>query len=148
MAQVKESSAANTQAVWAALDDTEIAESRFVASQRVRLIVAELCRLAAQPAAEEVLKRIAEREGGRVGLAQAVADMREERASLIVIDASVPANVVGDDGQDGRRAREEFAHARAVSAPDLVDVETVSVLRKRWIAGTLTGERFGVASTT
>ena len=30
-------------------------------------------------------------------------------------------------------------------APDLVDVETVSVLRKRWLAGTVTDERFAAA---
>lgn len=64
---------------------------------------------------------------------------------MIVIDASVLANVVGDDGSDGRRARAEFRSAGDVAAPDLVDVETVSVLRKRWLAGTVTDERFAVA---
>jgi predicted nucleic acid-binding protein len=64
---------------------------------------------------------------------------------LIVIDASVLANVVGDDGSDGRRARAEFRSAGDVAAPDLVDVETVSVLRKRWLAGTVTDERFAAA---
>ncbi len=64
---------------------------------------------------------------------------------MIVIDASVLANVVGDDGQHGQRARQELADGQAVSAPDLVDVETVSVLRKRWITGTLTERRFATA---
>jgi predicted nucleic acid-binding protein len=32
-----------------------------------------------------------------------------------------------------------------VSAPDLVDVETVAVLRKRWVAGTLSERRFAAA---
>jgi predicted nucleic acid-binding protein len=58
------------------------------------------------------------------------------------MDASVMANVVGDDGDDGRLAREEFRAAGEVSAPDLVDVETVSVLRKRWLARTMTAQRF------
>jgi predicted nucleic acid-binding protein len=64
---------------------------------------------------------------------------------LIVIDASVLANVVGDDGSDGQRARSEFRSAGDVAAPDLVDVETVAVLRKRWLAGTVTDRRFAVA---
>ncbi len=64
---------------------------------------------------------------------------------MIVIDASVLANVVGDDGQTGRAARGRVAAAEAVSAPDLVEVEVVSVLRKRWLAGTLTARRFKAA---
>jgi predicted nucleic acid-binding protein len=55
------------------------------------------------------------------------------------------ANVVSDDGDDGRRAREEFRAADEVAAPDLVDVETVAVLRKRWLAGTITAQRFADA---
>ena len=65
---------------------------------------------------------------------------------MIVIDASVLANVVGDDGSDGQRARAEFRGAGDVAAPDLVDVETVAVLRKRWLAGTVSDQRFAVAS--
>ena len=64
---------------------------------------------------------------------------------MIVIDASVLANVVGDDGNDGRRARQEFRTAGDVAAPDLVVVETVAVLRKRWIAGTVSDRRFAAA---
>ncbi|MGH3040909.1 MAG: type II toxin-antitoxin system VapC family toxin [Gaiellaceae bacterium] len=64
---------------------------------------------------------------------------------MIVIDASVLANVVGDDGQDGHRARGELRDVADLSAPDLVDVETVSVLRKRWLAGTLSDQRFAAA---
>ncbi len=64
---------------------------------------------------------------------------------MIVVDASVLANVVGDDGVDGERARGEIRSAGDVSGPDLVDVETVAVLRKRWLAGTLTDRRFAAA---
>jgi predicted nucleic acid-binding protein len=64
---------------------------------------------------------------------------------LIVVDASVLANAIGDDGSDGRRARRELRGASGVSAPDLVDVETVAVLRKRWIAGTVSARRFAAA---
>ncbi len=52
------------------------------------------------------------------------------------------SNVIGDDGAAGRVARARLAAADRVSAPDLVDVETVSVLRKRWLAGGLTARRF------
>lgn len=64
---------------------------------------------------------------------------------MIVIDASVLATVVGDDGGDGRRARHELRAAVDVAAPDLVDVETVAVLRKQWLAGHLSDRRFSVA---
>lgn len=40
----------------------------------------ELRRLAEQPSMEEVLERIRGRRGGRVGLAQASADIDDERA--------------------------------------------------------------------
>lgn len=64
---------------------------------------------------------------------------------MIVIDASILANVVGDDSSDGQRARAEFRGAGDIAAPDLVDVETVAVLRKRWLAGTVTDRRFSAA---
>ena len=64
---------------------------------------------------------------------------------MIVVDASILANVVGDDSVDGRRARSEIRSAVDVAAPDLVDVETLAVLRKRWLAGTITDRRFAAA---
>jgi len=64
---------------------------------------------------------------------------------LIVIDASVLANVIGDDGADGKRARAELRTAQDLAAPDLVDVETVAVLRKRWLAEAITQRRFASA---
>ena len=45
----------------------------------------------------------------------------------------------------GKAARSRLAAAGAASVPDLVDVEVVSVLRKRWLAGTLTAQRFNSA---
>jgi predicted nucleic acid-binding protein len=63
---------------------------------------------------------------------------------VIVVDASVLANVVGDDGDDGDRARAALA-SQDLSAPDLVDVEVVSVLRRRWLAKTMTARRFAAA---
>lgn len=64
---------------------------------------------------------------------------------MIVVDASVLANAVGDDGVDGERARKELRDADDVAAPDLVDVETTVVLRKRWQAKTITTLRFAEA---
>jgi predicted nucleic acid-binding protein len=64
---------------------------------------------------------------------------------LIVLDASVMANVVGDDGRAGQLARARLSGEPHVAAPDLVDVETVAVLRKRWRAGDLTARRFKAA---
>ncbi len=55
------------------------------------------------------------------------------------------ANVVGDDGRGGRIARAHVAADSQWAAPDLVDVETVAVLRKRWRAGDLTARRFRTA---
>jgi predicted nucleic acid-binding protein len=64
---------------------------------------------------------------------------------LIVLDASVLANVVGDDGPTGIAARTRLAAAGNASIPDLADVETVAVLRKRWLAGDITPDRFRLA---
>ena len=61
---------------------------------------------------------------------------------MIVVDASVLANVVGDDEAPGRIARARLEAAGDASAPDLVDVETVSVLRRRWLSGDLSAARF------
>lgn len=66
---------------------------------------------------------------------------------MIVVDASVLANALADDEDDGNTARDELRAAAGVAAPDLVDVETVSVLRKQWLRRTLTDERFAAAIT-
>ena len=55
------------------------------------------------------------------------------------------ANAIGDDADDGRRARRELREAGELAAPDLIDVETTAVLRKRWLAGDLSEERFATA---
>jgi predicted nucleic acid-binding protein len=64
---------------------------------------------------------------------------------VIVVDASVLANALADDQAAGEAARGELRAADQVTAPDLVDVETVSVLRKRWLARTLSDQRFEAA---
>ena len=71
--------------------------------------------------------------------------LRGTLGAVIVVDASVLANVVGGDGPDGKRARQEFRASGDVAAPDLVDVETVAVLRRRWLDKTISAVRFGAA---
>jgi len=67
---------------------------------------------------------------------------------VIVVDASVLANVVGDNRAEGSRARQELRSAVDAAAPDLVDVETVAVLTKRWIAKTISARKFYQQSMT
>ena len=64
---------------------------------------------------------------------------------MIVVDVSALVNALADDTADGRRARAELRAAGDLAAPDLVDVETVAVLRLHWLAGTLAARRFSAA---
>jgi predicted nucleic acid-binding protein len=64
---------------------------------------------------------------------------------VIVVDASIIANALGDDGADGAAARSALRQETDLAASDLVDVESASVLRKRWLAGDLTAHRFRTA---
>jgi predicted nucleic acid-binding protein len=66
---------------------------------------------------------------------------------MIVPDASVLANVVGDDGESGAAMRARLISAGAAAVPDVADVEVVSVLRKHWLGGTLSARRFRHAVT-
>lgn len=60
---------------------------------------------------------------------------------MIVVDASVLANALADDGADGARSRSALRSSTEVGIPDLADVETVAVLRKRWIAQSIDDRR-------
>lgn len=64
---------------------------------------------------------------------------------MIVIDASVLVNAIADDAADGGRARGELRAGGEIAAPDLIDVETVAALRRRWLGGTLSAGRFAAA---
>jgi predicted nucleic acid-binding protein len=66
---------------------------------------------------------------------------------VIVVDASIVANAIGDDTIDGAAARSALRQDTDIAAPDLVDVETASTLRRRWFAGDLTARRFRAAVT-
>jgi predicted nucleic acid-binding protein len=63
---------------------------------------------------------------------------------VIVADASVLANAIGDDGPDGTAARAALA-GHELSFPELADLEVVSVLRRRWLAKTMSARRFATA---
>jgi predicted nucleic acid-binding protein len=53
---------------------------------------------------------------------------------VIVVDASVLATALGDDGPDGDHARARLRGER-LSAPELVDLEVTSVLRRQVHSG-------------
>ncbi|MEJ5943863.1 type II toxin-antitoxin system VapC family toxin [Pseudokineococcus basanitobsidens] len=64
---------------------------------------------------------------------------------MIVVDASVVANALADDDDDGVLARAALRSSGGLTAPDLVDVETASMLRKRWLRGHLDDARLETA---
>lgn len=55
---------------------------------------------------------------------------------MIVVDASALVTVLADDGADGRRLRARLASER-LAAPEVVDLEVVSALRRLCAAGRL-----------
>ena len=55
------------------------------------------------------------------------------------------ANFLAEDGRAGRVVRVAVSGTEGVSIPDVADVETAAVLRRRWIAKELTDERFARA---
>lgn len=59
---------------------------------------------------------------------------------MIVVDASVLASALADDGADGDRARARLRGERLV-APELVDLEVVSVFRRAARSGGLDERR-------
>ena len=59
---------------------------------------------------------------------------------MIVVDASVLATAIGDDGSDGERARARLVEARLI-APELLDLEVVSVWRRAVRAGRMSEMR-------
>jgi len=63
---------------------------------------------------------------------------------VIVLDASVLVNLLADDGGDGERARAAVVD-QELAAPDLINVEVASVLRRHWLAKSLSARRFAAA---
>ena len=66
---------------------------------------------------------------------------------MIVLDASVLVNALGDHEEAGSSARVELRRADDFAAPDLIDVETMAALRRFWRAGSMSDEAFGTAVT-
>jgi len=65
---------------------------------------------------------------------------------VIVVDASVLATALGDDGPDGDQARARLRGNR-LSAPELVDLEVASVWRRQILAGAIDSRRAQLALT-
>ncbi len=63
---------------------------------------------------------------------------------MIVVDASVLAAALADDESDGDRARARLRGASLV-APELIDLETASVVRRQFRAGKLSERRARLA---
>jgi predicted nucleic acid-binding protein len=63
---------------------------------------------------------------------------------VIVVDASILATALADDGLDGRHARARIAE-QTLAAPALIDLEVVSVLRRSLSAERITPRRAGQA---
>lgn len=63
---------------------------------------------------------------------------------MIVVDASIVASALGDDGDDGTHARTRMA-GEQLAAPELLDLEVASVWRRALAAGRLGEQRAGQA---
>lgn len=63
---------------------------------------------------------------------------------MIVVDASVLAVALGDDGQDGASARTALAD-QSLTAPELIDLEVLSVWRRQVAGGGMTSKRAKLA---
>lgn len=64
---------------------------------------------------------------------------------MIVVDASVLVNALADDHADGDRARERLRADSDVHAPELLDLEVLSVLRRGLRSGALDERRAELA---
>jgi predicted nucleic acid-binding protein len=65
---------------------------------------------------------------------------------VLVVDASVLVVALADDGPDGDRGRDRL-RGESLAAPELVDLEVVSVLRRQLVVGSLDGRRARLALT-
>lgn len=65
---------------------------------------------------------------------------------MLVVDASALAPALADDGPDGDAARERL-RGQALVAPELIDLETASVIRRRLRSGHLDLRRAELALT-
>jgi predicted nucleic acid-binding protein len=65
---------------------------------------------------------------------------------VIVVDASVLVPALADDGADGDTARTRL-RGQSLAAPELIDLETASVIRRSLVTGRLDDRRAQLALT-
>jgi len=65
---------------------------------------------------------------------------------VLVVDASVLAPALADDGPDGDTARARLA-GQSLVAPELIDLEAASVIRRQMLGGHLDARRARLALT-
>jgi predicted nucleic acid-binding protein len=65
---------------------------------------------------------------------------------VLVVDASVLAPALADDGSDGDAARARL-RGESLVAPELIDLETMSVIRHQSMAGHVDARRAALALT-
>ena len=70
--------------------------------------------------------------------------MRQSGPTVIVVDASVVVVALADDARDGDFTRARLRGER-LSAPELVDLEVASVLRRQVLRGEIDARRVGLA---
>ena len=71
---------------------------------------------------------------------------RPFRGTVLVVDATVLVVALADDGTDGEAARTRLRH-ETLAAPELIDLEVASVLRRQDRAGLLGTRRANLALT-
>jgi len=59
---------------------------------------------------------------------------------MLVVDASVLATALADDGRDGDTCRARL-RGESLTAPELIDLEVASILRRQWAKGQLPERR-------
>lgn len=64
--------------------------------------------------------------------------------TVLVTDASVLVVALADDGLPGDTVRARL-RGEVLAAPEVVDLEVLSALRRQWAAGALDGRRVGLA---
>ena len=61
---------------------------------------------------------------------------------MMVADAPLLVSLLTDGGPTGRAARKAFSDSGGVCIPDLAYVETVVILRRQWLQGTIMTDRW------
>lgn len=64
---------------------------------------------------------------------------------MIIVDSSVLTDALVDDGKDGENSRQALADGQFLVAPDLIDIEVISAIRRIEFRGLLSRERADIA---